>query len=225
MINSIRKDTIMCGIAGFCNFKTRFRENENFYTNILTDMRECLSHRGNDQSGHYLKDSVGLSHARLSIRDIENGVQPMVRHLGNREYAIVYNGEIYNTEELIPTLKRAGFLFHTTSDTEVILYSYIYWGEAFVNRLNGIFAFAIWDDAKESLYLYRDRVGVKPFFYYRDMADAEGLLAFASEPKALFCQPDIKPELSTDGLREILAIGPARTMGNGIFKNVYEVLQ
>ena len=220
----------MCGIAGFCNFESRFRENEDFYTKILTDMRKCLSHRGNDQSGHYLKDAVGLSHARLSIRDIENGIQPMVRHLGNHEYAIAYNGEIYNTDELIPTLKRAGFVFHTTSDTEVILYSYIHFGPDFVNRLNGIFAFAIWDEAKQSLYLYRDRVGIKPLFYYRNStgnANSQhnmGTLAFASEPKALFCHPDIKPELSIDGLREVLAIGPARTMGNGIFKNVYEVL-
>lgn len=214
----------MCGIAGFCNFKSNFKENETHYTKILTDMRESIAHRGNDQSGHYLKDVVGLSHTRLSIRDIVNGTQPMIRQLGNREYAIAYNGEIYNTDELIPILKRAGFLFHTTSDTEVILYSYMYFGPSFVAHLNGIFAFALWDDTKQTLYLYRDRVGIKPLFYYQNPADTEAPFAFASEPKALFSHPCIKPELTMEGLQEILAIGPARTAGNGIFKNIYEVL-
>ena len=214
----------MCGITGFCNFKTNFKEKEELYTNLLTNMRQTISHRGNDQSGHYLKENVGLAHARLSIRDIANGTQPMVRHVGNREYALAYNGEIYNTDELIPVLKRAGFLFHTTSDTEVILYSYIHFGPSFVNHLNGIFAFALWDDAIEKLFLYRDRVGVKPLFYYNNPTSNEVPFAFASEPKALFTHPSIKPELTKDGLREILSLGPAHTAGNGIFKNVYEVL-
>ncbi len=210
----------MCGIAGFCDFHSNFIKDNIFYTKILTDMHDCLSHRGNDNFGHYLKEHVGLSHARLSIRDIENGNQPMLRHLNKREYAIVYNGEIYNTDELIPELKRAGYLFHTTSDTEVILYAFIHYGPNFVNRLNGIFSFAIWDESKQSLYLYRDRVGVKPFFYHLQ----ENRLVFASEPKAIFCHPDIHAKLSFDGLRELLAIGPARTMGNGIFEHVSEVL-
>ena len=210
----------MCGIAGFCDFESNFEENNCFYTKILKDMHDCLSHRGNDAFGHYLKKNVGLSHARLSIRDIENGNQPMTRCTGSREYAIVYNGEIYNTDELVPELRRAGFVFHTTSDTEVILYSFIHFGPNFVNRLNGIFAFSIWDDEKKLLFLYRDRVGVKPFFYSLQ----KKRLIFASEPKALFCHPDIQPRLRTEGLQEILAIGPARTMGNGIFENVKEIL-
>lgn len=214
----------MCGITGFCNFKSNLKEKEDYYTHLLTNMRQTLAHRGNDQSGHYLKENIGLAHARLSIRDIANGTQPMVRHVGNREYALAYNGEIYNTDELIPVLKRAGFLFHTTSDTEVILYSYIHFGPSFVKYLNGIFAFALWDDAIQKLFLYRDRVGVKPLFYYNDSTNNEVPFAFASEPKALFTHPSIKPELTKDGLREILALGPAHTAGNGIFKNVYEVL-
>ena len=210
----------MCGIAGFFDYNCNFEENRAFYTKILTDMHDCLSHRGNDQFGHYLKSIVGLSHARLSIRDVTNGCQPMVRKLGDREYAIVYNGEIYNTDELIPELKRAGFVFQTTSDTEVILYSFIHFGPTFVSRLNGIFSFAIWDNMRQNLYLYRDRVGVKPLFYHHSGRK----LIFASEPKALFCHPDLHPHLSLNGLQEILAIGPARTMGNGIFEHVCEVL-
>lgn len=210
----------MCGIAGFCNFEYDYTQSSPFYTKILTDMHDCLSHRGNDQFGHYLKKNIGLSHARLSIRDIENGCQPMIRCFGEREYAIVYNGEIYNTDELIADLKQAGYTFETTSDTEVILYAFIHYGVKFVSRLNGIFAFAIWDNLRKQLYLYRDRVGIKPFFYYLNGHQ----LVFASEPKALFCYPDVQPHLRTDGLREILGIGPARTAGNGIFDHVYEVL-
>lgn len=210
----------MCGIAGFTDFTYDLTNKEPYWKNILEKMYESLAHRGNDNFGTYLKKHTGLSHARLSIRDIAGGSQPMVRRLGNREYAIVYNGEIYNTEELIPELKKAGFTFHTTSDTEVILYSFMQYGMDFVTKLNGIFAFAIWDEMRKELFLYRDRVGVKPLFY----AHQGKRLIFGSEPKALFCHPDLKPELTFEGLQELLAIGPARTMGNGVFKGVNEVL-
>ena len=142
----------MCGIAGFCNFEYDYTQKSPFYTKILTDMHDCLSHRGNDQFGHCLKKNVGLSHARLSIRDITKGIQPMSCKIGEREYAIVYNGEIYNTSEMVADLKAAGYTFTTTSDTEVILYAFIHYGVTFVNRLNGIFAFAIWDNARGQLY-------------------------------------------------------------------------
>ncbi len=210
----------MCGISGFSDLKNNFTANAPYWTNILKAMHNSLSHRGNDNLGTFLFEKAGLSHARLSIRDIALGSQPMLRHVAGRTYAIVYNGEIYNTEELTPELAKAGFRFETTSDTEVILYAFIHYGAEFVSKLNGIFAFAIWDEMEKTLYLYRDRVGVKPLFYLQK----DKMLAFASEPKALFCHPDIKPELTLDGLREILAIGPARTMGNGIFKDIHEVL-
>ncbi len=209
----------MCGIAGFCNLEQNFKNKAPYWTDILEQMHKRLAHRGDDNFGTYLKEQAGLSHARLSIRDIAGGSQPMVRRLGEREYAIVYNGEIYNTEELVPELSAAGFRFQTTSDTEVILYAFIRYGADFVSRLNGIFSFAIWDETKKELFLYRDRVGVKPLFYTLN----HNTLVFASEPKALFCHPDIEPKLKLDGLREVLAIGPARTMGNGIFDGVQEV--
>lgn len=186
-------------------------------------MHESVAHRGRDASGIYLNSQVGMAHARLSIRDIEGGTQPMVRTLGYgknaSEYAIVYNGEIYNTDELVPRLQQAGYLFHTTCDTEVILYAYMAYGPEFVSKLNGIFAFAIWDGRKGELLLYRDRSGVKPHFY----ALRGETLVFGSEPKALFVHPEVKPELSVEGLREVLAIGPARTPGCGVFKGVSEV--
>lgn len=210
----------MCGISGFSDLKNNFTADAPYWTNILKAMHNSLSHRGNDNLGSFLFENAGLSHARLSIRDIACGNQPMLRYVKKHTYAIVYNGEIYNTDELTPTLKAAGFQFETTSDTEVILYAFIHYGAEFVSKLNGIFAFAIWDEAEKTLYLYRDRVGVKPLFYMQK----DKMLVFASEPKALFCHPDIKPELTLEGLREVLAIGPARTMGNGVFKDIQEVL-
>lgn len=210
----------MCGIAGFCNFGYNYTHNTPFYTKILNDMHDCLSHRGNNQFGHYLKTNVGLSHARLRIRDIKNDCQEMSCQSEECEYAIAYDGKIYNTDELTKDLKNAGYTFDTTSDTEIILYAFIHYGVKFVNRLNGIFAFAIWDAKRQQLYLYRDRIGAKPFFYYLK----GNQLVFASEPKALFCYPHVQPHLGMEGIQEILSIGPARTSGNGIFEYVYEVL-
>lgn len=210
----------MCGISGFCNFNQDYFAKKPLWEQILNEMHDKISHRGNDNAGTYLTKHAGLSHARLSIRDIEGGAQPMVRHQNAKSYAIVYNGEIYNTDELIPDLKRAGYSFETTSDTEVILYSYMCYGADFVSRLNGIFAFTIWDEEKEMLLLYRDRAGIKPHFY----ALKNQTLIFGSEPKALFVYPEFSPAINLDSLREILAIGPARTAGCGIFKDVNEVL-
>lgn len=133
-------------------------------------MHQSIAHRGRDASGIYLARHVGLSHARLSIRDISGGNQPILRTVGSSFHAhacgIVYNGEIYNTDELIPDLKQRGFHFTTTSDTEVLLYAYIAYGPGFVTKLNGIFAFAIWDGRSEQLLLYRDRAGIKPAFLF-----------------------------------------------------------
>lgn len=182
-------------------------------------MRAAIAHRGSDQTGEYLSRHVGLSHTRLSIRDIEGGRQPIVRYAGDREYVIIYNGEIYNTDELIPPLTQAGYVFETTTDTEVILYTYMEYGPDFVSRLNGIFAFAIYDKGSERLLMYRDRLGVKPLFY----SIKNSTLVFGSEIKALFEHPDIKPGFDTDSLREIFGIGPARTSGCGVFCGINEV--
>lgn len=210
----------MCGIAGFCNLTHNYMEKKPLWDGVLTDMHQKLAHRGGDAAGIFLQEHVGLSHARLSIRDIQKGAQPMIRCRDGAYYGIVYNGEIYNTDELAPPLAAAGYSFETTSDTEVILYAYLHYGADFVSRLNGIFAFAIWDGAKQQLLLYRDRAGTKPLFY--SLRDKN--LVFASEPKALFCFPGLLPRLGEEGLRELLAVGPARTPGCGVFENVREVL-
>lgn len=183
----------------------------------------CITHSPTAAAtsfGTYLDTHVGLSHARLSIRDIAGGSQPIIRQDGERTCAIVYNGEIYNTDELLPPLLAAGYTFSTTSDTEVILCAYLHYGRDFVSRLNGIFAFAIWDGGTGELLLYRDRAGTKPLFY----STPGGTLVFGSEPKALFCHPDITPAIDENSLLELLSIGPARTPGNGIFSGMHEVL-
>lgn len=212
----------MCGICGFCGFKDDFTASENFEKenlNTLIKMREAIEYRGKDEHGEYLRKNVGFSHARLSIRDLSNGRQPMIRYKDGNEFAIVFNGEIYNTDELTPQLINKGFYPETTCDTEVILLLYMAYGEDFISMLNGIFAFAIFDGANNKLLLVRDRVGVKPLFY----TIQNDLLVFGSEIKALFAHPDIKPRVNVDSFREIFGIGPARTPGCGVFAGINEM--
>ena len=211
----------MCGIAGFCNFSQNYLKKCGYWDKVLYDMRKVIAHRGADDAGAYTRENVGFSHTRLAIRDISGGVQPIVRVVEGREYAICYNGEIYNTAELKSELSLAGYEFETTTDTEVILYAYIQYGVEFVNKLNGIFAFAIWDNSAGQMILYRDRVGIKPLFY---AMTEDKTLIFGSEMKALFKFPEFTPAVDIDGLREVFGIGPARSAGNGVFRNVYEVV-
>lgn len=208
----------MCGIAGMCDFYQNFtatEEEKHKQLDTLVSMRRSIAHRGNDQSGEWISEHAGLSHTRLSIRDIKNGIQPMVKN----QYVIVYNGEIYNTDELTGKLKDRGYVFETTCDTEAILYAYMEYGCECVKHLNGIFAFAVWDGNRQQLFLARDRAGVKPLFY----TIQKGLLAFGSELKALFAHPAIRPEVDLDSFRQIFGVGPARTQGCGVFKNIYEI--
>lgn len=209
----------MCGIAGFCNWEGNFLYDGEKWTRILTEMRTAIAHRGHDQTGEYLKGHVGLAHTRLSIRDLTGGAQPMVGRRGEAEYAIVYNGEIYNTEELKQELMGRSCSFETTCDTEVILQGYMEYGMEVAKKLNGIFAFAIWDEKEDTLFLCRDRMGVKPLFY----ALEGDTLVFGSEPKALFAHPDIRPRADLDSFREIFGLGPARTPGRGVFRGLREV--
>ena len=209
----------MCGIAGFCSFKADFLEEAECWRRVLVEMRTAIAHRGRDQTGEYLQHRVGLSHTRLSIRDLAGGVQPMLRRRGEAEYGIVYNGEIYNAEELKQDLLSRGYGFETTCDTEVILCGYMEYGMEVAQKLNGIFAFAIWDGNREALFLCRDRLGVKPLFY----AVKGDALVFGSEPKALFAHPQIRPEADLDSFREIFGVGPARTPGCGVFRGLREV--
>lgn len=213
----------MCGISGFCSFRENYTQSEKSSDRrlgILKAMRLAIARRGNDQRGEYLRKNTGLSHTRLSIRDIAGGAQPMIRKQNGAEYAVVFNGEIYNTDELTRNLKSFGYEFETSCDTEAILYAYIQYGTKCVNYLNGIFAFALWDGAQNKLMLARDRAGVKPLFYTLQ----NGELIFGSEIKALFAHPDVKPKITADGFREIFGIGPARTHGCGVFDGISEMI-
>lgn len=144
----------------------------------------------------------------------------MTRTVSEATWAIVHNGELYNTKELREELSTRGWTFHTTSDTEVILLSYLEYGPDFIKKLNGIFATAIYDPKKEQIFLYRDRSGIKPLFYTLQNEE----LVFASELKGLFTVPGIHPRLDRQGLNEIFSIGPARTAGCGVFQDIHEVL-
>lgn len=210
----------MCGIAGFCNFEIDYSCSQKKYINILENMANTLNNRGPDEHGHYLSRHFGLAHARLSIIDLANGKQPMYRSVGGYTYAICYNGELYNTSELRNDLISKGWRFKTTSDTEVILIGHIEYGTTFVEKLNGIFAYAIINEKEQQINLYRDRSGIKPLFYTR----FHDTLLFGSEPKAILAFPDYKPSVDMKGLNEIFSIGPAKTSGCGVFKDMYEIL-
>ena len=209
----------MCGIAGFFNAKYDFTSEKEFYDNVLKSMRDSLIHRGPDSEGTKLFRHCGIAHTRLAIIDILKGIQPMSRKLGDYSYHIVYNGELYNTKQLKKKLLNAGWCFVSDSDTEVILLSYLQYGPEFVDMLDGIFAFAIYDGRHEALYLYRDSFGIKPLFY----TVKDGTIIFASEPKGLFKFPNVEATLDKNGINEVFGVGPARIPGSGIFKGVHEV--
>jgi asparagine synthase (glutamine-hydrolysing) len=143
----------------------------------------------------------------------------MSRKKNELTYTLCYNGELYNTEEIRKELLQRGYTFEGHSDTEVLLVSYIEWGEACIEKFNGIFAFAIWDEGKESMFLARDRLGVKPFFFY----EGGGTFLFGSEIKAILSHPDVKAEVDREGLQEVFGLGPSRTPGNGVYKGIKEL--
>lgn len=209
----------MCGIAGFFSTKREYTAKEAYYKKILGDMKNALIPRGPDSNGSVLYDHCGFSHTRLSIIDLEDGLQPMTRRIDGFSYSIVYNGELYNTKELRQDLQNKGWRFDTTSDTEVILLSFLHYGSDFVNRLDGIFAFAIFDERHQKLLLYRDSFGVKPLFYTVQKDE----IIFASEIKALFCHTACKACVDRKGLCEILGVGPARIPGSGVYQGICEV--
>ncbi len=205
----------MCGITGFIQWSGDLTQD----SQLLVKMTESLAHRGPDGSGTWISNPCAFGHRRLSVIDPENGAQPMIIHQEEEVYAIVYNGELYNAAELKDELVRRGHRFNTKCDTEVLLVSYIEWGPDCLERLNGIFAFAIWDSVREQVFLARDRVGVKPLFY----SYIDGTLVFGSEPKALLQHPKVEPVVGAEGLAEVFIIGPARTPGHGVYKDIAEL--
>ncbi|MBR2744659.1 MAG: asparagine synthase (glutamine-hydrolyzing) [Clostridia bacterium] len=204
----------MCGFVGFVNMKKNISSKNNIYS-----MNEALKKRGPDEDGYYYEEHVCLGHKRLIVVDPDGGKQPMTTVVSNSVYTIVYNGQIYNTKELRDELIENGFDFKSYSDTEVILKGYIYWKTDLPKKLNGIFAFAIWNSEANELFLARDNFGVKPLFY----TIYDNTLIFGSELKAILRYPGIEPKLDEQSIAELFGIGPARTPGSGIFKNIYEI--
>ncbi|WP_370829310.1 asparagine synthase (glutamine-hydrolyzing) [Fournierella massiliensis] len=184
----------MCGIVGFTGMRAG-REA------ILKAMTDAIAHRGPDGEGSYFGSGVALGHRRLSIIDLAGGAQPMFNE--DKNLAVVFNGEIYNFMELRAQLVEAGHTFSTDhSDTEVLLHGYEEWGEGMLAKLRGMFAFAIWNEAEQTLFCARDHFGIKPFYYY--LTD-EGELLFGSEIKSFLAHPGFKKELNQSQLELYLS--------------------
>jgi asparagine synthase (glutamine-hydrolysing) len=201
----------MCGIAGWVSYDINLKA----HRDVISTMTKTMARRGPDAGGVWIDGHVGLGHRRLAVIDIAGGVQPMqAEELGRTAASLIYTGEVYNFVELRDELKQLGHHFKTRSDTEVVLRGYLQWGDQLAERLNGMFAFAIWDARTEELFLVRDRMGVKPLFYY---PTPDGVL-FGSEPKAILAHPSVQPRVNADGFRELLVLAknPERTIYAGM---------
>ena len=205
----------MCGIAGWVNFSESLKSN----SKIIKKMTDILERRGPDSEGIYESENELLGHRRLIVVDPEGGEQPMIKIINGNKYVLVYNGELYNTEELRKSLLEEGYFFDSYSDTEVLLMSYIAWGVNCIKKFNGIFAFAIYDEEKEQVFLARDQMGVKPLFYSINNKN----IIFASEIKAILANPMVKAQIDREGITELFALGPAVVPGKAIYKNILEI--
>ena len=202
----------MCGIAGVIG--------EALGKSISEQMLATMARRGPDGRGIYTAPECCLLHTRLAIIDPAGGKQPMVLSWGQDTFVITYNGELYNTEEIRTLLKLEGHSFQTKSDTEVLLHAFAQWGEECLQKLNGIYAFAVWSEREKRLFLARDRMGVKPLFY----AEKNGLFVFASEMKTLLVHPRISPRVGSKGISQLILLGPGRIPGQTAFEEIYELL-
>jgi asparagine synthase (glutamine-hydrolysing) len=204
----------MCGIVGWVDFRRDLTEARR----TLQAMTDTLARRGVDDQGLWIRGNAALGHTRTSIIDLAGGAQPLTVEVEGRPLAtIVYNGEVYNFKQLRSELETLGQRFRTRSDTEVVLRAYLEWGADFAKRLEGIFAFAIWDLRRQQLVLVRDRLGVKPLFY---SLRPEGVL-FGSEPKALLANPMVRPIVDLEGLQELFAT--AKKPGQSVFRDMAEL--
>lgn len=214
----------MCGIAGALDLARGVDRAE------VAPMVATMSCRGPDDEGLWVDDHAAMGHRRLAIIDVPGGRQPMALEADGRttqnaatpddagtQLVLVYSGEVYNFTELRAELEARGARFRTDSDTEVILAGWREWGEGVIERLNGMFAFALWDTARQELFLVRDRMGIKPLYYY---PTPDGVL-YGSEPKAILAHPRAEAVVDLDGMREIL--GNVKTPGHGIYRGMHEV--
>ncbi len=205
----------MCGIAGVVNCK---KDISNDYY-IIRNMTKTLSRRGPDDDGLYFSKHANLGHRRLSIIDLENGKQPMSYRVDEVTYTIVYNGQLYNAEEIREVLKENGFKFKGHSDTEVLLKAFVFYGKDVCKYLNGIFGFAIWNDKKSEAFIARDHFGIKPLYY----TIIDDNFIFASEVKAILEHPLVKTVVDKTGIAELFGMGPSHTPGISPFKNIKEL--
>ena len=186
---------------------------------LIRDILATMERRGPDDRGIYQKENCLLLHSRLAIIDRAGGHQPMMLDWGGERYILVYNGELYNTKEIRRELLKAGHIFQGYSDSEVLLHAYAEFGESCVHRLNGIYAFGVWEEKRKRLFLARDRIGVKPLFF----KEHEGGLLFASEIKTILTYPTVNAELDMEGAAQMLMLGPGRLPGSGVFRGIREV--
>ncbi|MEV8455272.1 asparagine synthase (glutamine-hydrolyzing) [Streptomyces sp. NPDC052095] len=205
----------MCGIVGWVSFDRDLRAAEQ--VTAVEAMTETMSCRGPDDQGVWNAPHASLGHRRLAIIDLPGGRQPMSAGTPGGAVALVYSGEAYNYTELREELIAHGHRFTTDSDTEVVLRGYLEWGEHLAERLNGMYAFAIWDGRHDRLVMIRDRMGVKPFYYW---PTPDGVL-FGSEPKAILANPLARPRVTLDGLRELFTM--VKTPGHAVWDGMYEV--
>ncbi|MET0424622.1 MAG: asparagine synthase (glutamine-hydrolyzing) [Actinoplanes sp.] len=204
----------MCGIAGWVDFGRDLGAERT----LVEAMTNCLERRGPDARGTWLDTHVGLGHTRNSVIDLAGGIQPMVAEEDGRTLAVLtYSGEVYNFRQLRSELESRGHRFRTRSDTEVVLRSYLEWGAECAQRLEGMFAFAVWDARRQELVLIRDRMGIKPLI----VAEVDGGLMFASEPKSLLASGKVRPAVDTEGLRELFST--AKTPGRTVFRGMREL--
>ncbi|WP_058041566.1 asparagine synthase (glutamine-hydrolyzing) [Streptomyces roseifaciens] len=204
----------MCGIAGWVSYDPAHP--------VTADTADAMTHtmacRGPDAHGLWLDDRAALGHRRLAVIDPDGGKQPMTfEHGGRTVAALTYSGEVFNFRELRAELESRGHAFRTSSDTEVVLHAYLEWGEDFTERLNGMYAFALWDVRTQELLLVRDRMGIKPLYYH---PTPDGVL-FGSEPKAILAHPAVRPAIDAEGLAELVAF--TKTPGHAVYKGMYEL--
>lgn len=205
----------MCGIAGWIDWQ----EDVSGKPAIIETMIGRLSHRGPDAHDVWLSPRAALAHHRLAVIDPHAGRQPIIYQAGGYTYVMVFNGELYNFRELRSELSTRGHIFESNSDTEVLLHTYLEWGEKCTQHLNGIFAFGVWDESKQQLFLARDHQGANPLFY----AQRGSTLVFASEIKALLAHPHVKPRVDADGLASLFTCVPLHTPGSTVYADIHQV--
>lgn len=201
----------MCAIAGILRLP--------YQESMIQKMLSTMQRRGPDGNGVAMMTGICLLHARLAIIDPAGGQQPMKLTWQGKNYTLIYNGELYNTQEVRSQLQKLGHEFLGHSDTEVVLHAFVQWGKGCLEKFNGIFAFAVWERETQRLFLARDRMGVKPLFY---KFHKDGMI-FASEIKTILAYPGVERKLDREGVGELLLLGPGRTPGSGVFKGIREL--